>query len=265
MAVQDSLQYDKFLLIFNRMDMNQNDANRINDFVESAAHDLHAPLRKLSVLIERVYTRHRQELGEDAQEYVGRMERCIAEMRSLIDNLAEWAQADQGSVLESSCHLGEVVRRVTQELQEEINERHASISVGDLPLVAGKPDRYAQLFRNLFENALKFSRAGILPRIDVVTTTILPEDMRHVDGLPASYCRIDVTDNGIGFDRADAEKIFTPFVRLHPKSQYPGSGLGLSIARKIAASHKGSIYAERNEPEGARFILILPKALNHTC
>jgi len=236
------------------------DREKFSDFVEAAAHDLHAPLRKLSVLIDRVFIKHADQFDEGAKEYVSRIESCIAEMQSLIDDLTELAKADINSESITACDLNLIVKHAMETMSEEIDRKHAEIQIGSLPLLHGNEIQYRQLFKNLLENAIKFSKKNETVKIDLLAEAVT-RDEKNIFHLPEekNYYKIEICDNGIGFNNAYAEKIFEPFVRLHSKSDYEGNGLGLSICKKIVANHNGIIYAEGNEETGSRFILILPE------
>ena len=123
---------------------------QVSDFVEAAAHDLHAPLRKLSVLIDRVFTKNSDKFNDEAKQYLTRIDTCIGEMRSLIDGLSELAKADAQTSY-SECNLGLVVQQTLDMMREDIKEKNAEIEVGSLPVVKGNPVQYKQLFKNLFE------------------------------------------------------------------------------------------------------------------
>jgi signal transduction histidine kinase len=181
-------------------------------------------------------------------------------MRSLIDGLSELATSDSQTTLHSECDLGLIAQQTLDMMSEEINEKHAEVDIKSLPLVKGNLVQYKQLFKNLFENAIKFSNKSEVIKV-CVTSAMLKEKDKKLFDLPAekNFHRIEVSDNGIGFNQSHAEKIFEPFVRLHSKSEYEGSGLGLSICRKIVANHHGIIYAEGHENHGSRFIIILPE------
>jgi len=242
------------------MDEIKTHKEQVSDFVEAAAHDLHAPLRKLSVLIDRVFTKHADEFSDDAKEYITRIDTCIEEMRLLIDGLSELARVDGHAIEETNCDLNEVVSRAEDMLSEEISEKQAKIGVNRLPVVKGNCVQFQQLFKNLLENAIKFTDKDMLPVI-CISAELVGRDEKMFYKLPLDkkYYKIEVSDNGIGFNQVNAEKIFEPFVRLHSKSEYEGSGLGLSICKKITDKHHGIIYAEAEENKGSRFTLILPE------
>jgi signal transduction histidine kinase len=233
---------------------------QISDFVEAAAHDLHAPLRKLSVLIDRVFTKHAEQFSPDAKEYVTRINACVEEMRSLIDGLTELARADAHTFLPDECDLNVIVQQTLDGMKEEIKEKAAEIEVNPLPVVKGNYIQYQQLFKNLLENAIKFNRNDVVPKICVSSEPVdRGEKIFFHLPLDKKYYKVEISDNGIGFNQVNAEKIFEPFVRLHSKSEYEGSGLGLSICKKIVDNHHGIIYAEGDEKAGSRFTLILPE------
>jgi len=236
------------------------DEEKFYDFVEAAAHDLQAPLRKLSVLIERVFTKNESHFDENAKEYIDRIEACIGEMRSLIDGFMDLAKSNTLATQKGRCDLNDIAREITQSMREEIEFGKVIVDVQDLPILHGNKIQYAQLFRNLLENAIKFRKLNTTSRIQV-TAKPSTEQEKELFGLEPKkkYFTIEVCDNGIGFEQQNAQKIFEPFVRLHPKSEYTGNGLGLFICKKIVAGHHGIIYAMPNEKEGARFVLILPE------
>ena len=233
--------------------------DRFSDFVEAAAHDLHSPLRKLSVLIDKLLMSREGQIDDRAKEYVGRIEHCIHEMRSLIDGLTALAKAEAGT-MNDQCELGAIARETLGMMDEEIKSREALIEIDELPVVCGNLVQYKQLFRNLLENAVKFRRKDTPLKINIAAA-VARDAEKKLHHLPAKkkYYRVEVSDNGIGFNQTYAEKIFEPFVRLHPKSRYEGNGLGLSICRKIISAHNGIIYAEGDEKTGSRFILLLPE------
>src|SRR5438477_2361152 len=244
----------------------KNQEERLSDFVEAAAHDLHAPLRKLSVLIERIFSKNGNQFDENAKKYITRIETCLEEMRSLINGLTDLAKADAQTSFIDVCDLNLVTKQTLESMKEEIEEKQVQVHISSLPLVRGNIVQYKQLFKNLFENAIKFSDKGIPIKIDIKTESITGKEKTEFNLSPdKKYYKIEISDNGIGFNPVYAKKIFEPFVRLHSRSKYEGNGLGLSVSKKIVTNHQGVIYAEGNEKEGSRFVLILPEIPDHTC
>lgn len=229
------------------------------DFIESAAHDLQAPLRKLSVLVERVFAKNEKNFDGSAKEYIERIESCIDQMKSLVNGLLELAKTDEIAGNNELCDLDKIAKQSLENLNEEIKYKQVMIEVHPLPTVYGNAIQYRQLFTNLLENAIKFSRKDSVAKIEIRSGIVSNNERNRFQLRDKKYNKIEVADNGIGFNPANDEKIFEPFVRLHPRSEYAGNGLGLSVCKKIVANHNGIIYAEGNEDHGARFILILPE------
>jgi len=233
---------------------------QFTDFVEAAAHDLHAPLRKLSVLVERLTSKYQLQLDEGAFEYINRIQTCIKEMKSLIDGLTELAGTDAHVAEMERCDLNLIVRHELELMNDEIEEKNFHVAVGNLPVIKGFAFQYNQLFKNLFENAIKFGKRDGLATINVKAEEIQNEEKKLLElDAERQYYRIEISDNGIGFNQDYAEKIFQPFVRLNPRSEYDGSGIGLSVCKKIVTNHNGRIFAEGNENIGSRFVLVLPE------
>jgi signal transduction histidine kinase len=232
----------------------------LSDFVEAASHDLNAPLRKLSVLIDRVFTKYKGQFDEPAKEYITRIDSCIKEMRSIIDGLTEIARTDVKGMVFTECDLFLMAKQTLELMSDEIQEKQAEVHIDSLPVVYGNTIQYKQLFRNLLENAIKFGKKNEPVEIDI-SAELVKNDEKILSHFPnkKKYYKIQIIDNGIGFNQANAERIFEPFVRLHSKSEYAGNGLGLSICKKVVANHNGIIYAEGKENGGSRFTLILPE------
>ena len=229
------------------------------EFIEAAAHDLQAPLRKISVLVDRAFRKDEKKFDHDTKEYIRRIESSVDEMKALISGLLRLVETDVAINLHETCDLDKIVRETVENMSEEINVKQVVVHIGPLPTVHGNMRLYTQLFKNLFENAVKFAEAQIDSSVEIKTTTLSDEERNKFHLANEKYYRIEISDNGIGFHSSNEQKIFEPFVRLHPRSEYEGSGLGLFICKKIVARHNGIIYAEGNEKEGARFILILPE------
>jgi light-regulated signal transduction histidine kinase (bacteriophytochrome) len=228
------------------------------EFIDMAVHDLDAPLRKLTLLVEMLVDKLSPD--KDTQVYIERIGNCVGDMRSLIDDLSVLAKITSGKREYRSCNMDTVVQQSLQELSSFLKEREAVISTHSLPVIEGDAEQYGQLFKNLLENSIKFSKKNTIPEIQIRSSVLNPEEKGLFD-LPVhrSYHKIEITDNGIGFKEDFSEKIFRPFVRLHGKSQFPGNGMGLAICKKIINMHHGIIFAEGRENEGARFILVLPE------
>jgi signal transduction histidine kinase len=220
----------------------------LEQFASVAAHDLQEPLRKIRMYCERLQRRS-DEIPAEVEEDVTRMEAAAGRMQNLINDLLDLARVNSRGRELVAIDLGEVAREVAVDLEARIAEVGATIEIEDLPTVLGDRVQLRQIVQNLLSNALKFHRDGVPLHICVKT-----------EGADGGRCVVAVEDNGIGFDEKYAERIFGTFQRLHGRAEYEGTGIGLSIARKIAWRHDGDITATAVEGEGATFRLTLPLA-----
>ena len=229
-------------------------------FIDMAAHDLEAPLRKLGVLTDRLISKYANKQDEETEQYSSRIHSCIAEMRSLIDGLTELAGAIPENMKDEPCEIGTIIKMIWHESASLVKEKQAEISTGIIPVLQGDSSQFRLLFKNIIENSFKFSKPGIPLRIEITAEELTMEEKKHFI-LPqnSSYHRIKVADNGIGFEPGDIKRIFQPLVRLHGKSAFRGSGLGLAVVKRIADNHGGKVYAESTPGMGASIILIVPQ------
>jgi len=233
------------------------------DFIDLAVHELDAPLRKLSLLTGRLTDKFEVvSRDKDMHAYIERINSCVQNMQSVIDNMTVLAKVASDKPGYTSCNLGDILRQVVEELVVPISASNAVIRISSMPVVGGYAAQLSRLFKSVLENALKFTRENVVPEIDVRSSELKPEE-KDTFKLPGDkvYYKIEITDNGIGFKNDYAEKIFRPFVRLHGKSKFAGTGMGLAICKKIAQNHHGIIYANSSETEGTRFVLLLPQIL----
>jgi len=218
----------------------------LQDFAHIASHDLQEPLRKIETFGNMLTARYGPVLGEQGRDYASRMQNAASRMRVLIKDLLDYARASTKGGTEGRVNLKKVVHDVLSDLEVRIAQTNARIEIGDLPEINADGVQMSQLFQNLISNALKF-HGDTQPNIAIFS-----------QGCPNGSCEIRVRDNGIGFNQEYSEQIFTPFQRLHGKSQYEGTGIGLAICRKIVERHGGTIRAESSPGNGATFIINLP-------
>jgi light-regulated signal transduction histidine kinase (bacteriophytochrome) len=230
----------------------------LEEFAYIASHDLQEPLRKISTFSGRLALRYSDIMDDEGRMYLERIIASADSMRMLMDSLLEYSRlttVDQPTV---RTNLGFILKQTTSDLELIIEETGAVVNVEGLPFIIAVPSQMKQLFTNLLSNAIKFRRPGIAPVITVRTEAPALEDEAYLPSDSRSYHRIVIEDNGIGFEGEYCERIFGIFQRLHGKSEYPGSGVGLAICRKIAEAHGGAIRAENVPGQGARFIILLP-------
>ena len=219
----------------------------LQQFASVASHDLQEPLRKVQAFSERLRTKYKDQLDEQGQDYLTRIGAATGRMQTLIVDLLAFSQVGRGDLKLVEVDLGEVVHSVISDLEIRIQETDATIDLQDLPRVKADPMQMRQLFQNLIGNGLKYCRKGVPPLVRISATR------DPVNGA----CHIEVADNGIGFDQEYAERIFGIFQRLHGRSAYQGTGVGLAICRKICERHGGSIVARGRPGGGATFTVVL--------
>ena len=198
-------------------------------------------------------------IGEEGRMYIERMEMASESMRNLIENLLELSRVTRTAQPFESTDLNEIVDEAMSDLELPIDESGATISVDQLPQIEGIPSQLRQMFNNLLGNALKFRKPLVRPLIHVRATKLNRKDKeKHLLSTDRNYYQVDIADNGIGFDQEYDQRIFQIFQRLHGKSEYPGSGIGLAICKRIAERHSGQIFARGIDGDGAVFSVILP-------
>jgi len=235
--------------------------DELRHFLHIASHDLQEPLRKVMVFGDRLKERYAGTLDEKGKDYIERMQRSTRRMQRLIDDLVIFSKVTTATHLAEPVDLSSVAHDVLHELNQLVKETDAHIDVAQLPTLYADPGQMRQLFQNLIENALKFRRQDARPAIRISGSFItgVPEDNGHSgDG----RYQLTVEDNGIGFVQSYSKRIFDVFQRLHSKKEYEGTGIGLSICRKIVERHGGTIAATGVPGEGATFIIELPLRQN---
>lgn len=229
----------------------------LQDFAYVASHDLQEPLRKIQAFGDRLATTYGPTLPSEASDFVARMQNAAARMGRLIDDLLAFSRVTTRAQTFERIDLGTVVRDVVNDLEIRMEQTEGSVDVGPLPVVDGDASQLRQLFQNLIANALKFHRPDVPPRVTVRATEVVAA----APGLPARplrSCRVEVQDNGIGFEEKYLDRIFTIFQRLHGRGAFEGTGLGLAICRKIVERHRGEITARSTVGEGSTFVVTLP-------
>jgi two-component system, NtrC family, sensor kinase len=223
----------------------------LRDFAHVAAHDLQEPLRKIEAFGGRLASRYGDRLPEDGRMFIERMNDASGRMRRLITDLLGYARLNKNEAPFEPVDLRSVVRGVLSDLQVRIEETGADVRVGDLPTIDANPAQMRQLMQNLVANALKFRKPGTPPVVRIEAEIFNANDS-------APHVRLTVSDNGIGFDNASAGKLFQLFHRLHGRSEYDGTGVGLATCRRIADNHAGTITASGILGMGAAFEVTLP-------
>ncbi|WP_194778038.1 sensor histidine kinase [Pararhodonellum marinum] len=234
----------------------------LDSFNHFISHDLQEPLRKIQLFISRLEKAEDLKLQAEALTYFEKIKNSAHRMQQLIHDLLVLSHTSGAESKFEKVNLGEMLEIALQELGEEIAEKDAIIHRSHLPEINGIPFQLVQLFKNLLGNSLKYVSKDSVPEIKIGTEPISPSDVKMFrDYNEIDLVKITVQDNGIGFDQKHAEKIFEMFKRLHGKNEYSGTGIGLSICKKIMENHKGFIFAKGIPNQGALFTILLPKNL----
>lgn len=243
---------------------NLRELNRSNkeleEFAYVASHDLQEPLRKIAMFSERLSAKHRDALDKEGQLFMDRILASTENMRRLIDNLLEFSRANRSSQAFELTDLKNVIDQVINNLELKIEETKTKIVISTLPRVEVVSSEMEQIFTNLLTNAIKFRHESEIPEISITARQATNQE-KSEHNLPKSkvFHVFEIKDNGIGFEEEYAEKIFLVFQRLHGKTEYPGSGIGLAICKRIVENHKGVIFAKSTPGSGSTFTVILPE------
>ena len=216
------------------------------DFASVAAHDLQEPLRKIQTFSDRLQTKHRAAIPEEAKDYLDRIRNSAQRMQTLIDDLLTFSRVTTKGQPFVSTDLNDVIRGVLSDLEVRIEQSNAKVVLEVLPTIDADPSQMRQLFQNLLANALKFHKKDENPIVTVSAE------------LSRDRCDLSISDNGIGFDEKYLDRIFTIFQRLHGRSEYEGTGVGLAVCRRIVQRHHGLITAKSSPGAGATFVVSLP-------
>jgi light-regulated signal transduction histidine kinase (bacteriophytochrome) len=247
-------------IAINREDQYKKDQE---EFIYLASHELQAPLRKLSIFVERLTDKFKDPAGKDTKTYIERIQSTLAGMRNIINNVTALSEINSSGPDFQKCDLNEVLQIALQEIQPSVPEHKEVVTFPFLPVIEGNYDQLKDLFKRLLHNSFKFYKKNADLEIKIDSKQVNREE-RKAFGLPGNrnYFKIEITDNGIGFDEKYSERIFQPFQRLHGKSDYEGDGFGLAICKKIVEKHNGIIFASSTKEPGTRFTFILPEAHN---
>ena len=229
-------------------DQLQRSNRELEEFARVASHDLQEPLRKVRAFGDRVKTKYANLLPEDGRQYIERMQGATARMQGLINDLLMYSRVTTKSNPFEPVDLNQIVQQVITDLELRIEETRGRVDLGSLPSIEADPIQMRQLFQNLIGNGLKYHRPQQPPEIRINATV----------NQDKGSCQITVADNGIGFDPKYVDRIFAVFQRLHGRSEYEGTGVGLAICRKIVERHGGSISADGRPGKGSTFLIDLP-------
>jgi PAS domain S-box-containing protein len=226
----------------------------LHDFAFIVSHDLKEPLRKIRSFGTKLNADFGDVLSDEGSGCLKRMHNAAVRMEKMISDLLEYSQVSTKTKPFQMVDLNEIAKEVLSDLEMAVVKTSGRVELAHLPVIMADRYQMRQLFSNLLTNALKFHRQDVPPVVKVYARLVenSPQDP------PIRYANLFIEDNGIGFNMEHLERIFQPFQRLHGRSEYDGSGIGLSICRKIVERHKGGITASSTPGEGTIFHVSLP-------
>lgn len=221
----------------------------LEQFAYVASHDLQEPLRMVASYTQLLKRRYEGKLDADADEFIGFAVDGAQRMQGLIQDLLAYSRVGRQEIQRAEVEVGPVVESALSNLRKAIQEANALVIVRELPTVNTDPRQLVQLFQNLIGNGVKYRRPGVRPVVRIDATATLTEWVFSVE------------DNGIGIDPKFAQRVFVIFQRLHGRGEYPGSGIGLAICKKIVERHGGRIWVEAAPAGGSIFRFTLPRSI----
>lgn len=233
----------------------------LEEFARAASHDLKEPIRKIQFFVSRLRQDFNGAITNQQADLFNRVEKAADRMRLLVEDLLAYSHLSTNPREKESIDLNKKLQNVIDDLELLVLEKKAKIHIGELPTVLGYRRQLQQLFQNLITNAIKYSRPGVDPHIKVSSKIVTGKDSGFklpVAAIDQQFHLIEVSDNGIGFEPEHAERIFDVFTRLHGNNEYPGTGIGLSIVKKVAENHGGYVMAKGEKNMGSSFFVLFP-------
>ena len=230
--------------------------HELQQFSWVVSHDLNEPIRQIQIFIGILKDLYLKD-NPKAIDYVNRTMKSAERMQTLISDLLAYSRLSSKVLLEKT-DLNVVLQEVLSDFDYQIDQKNAVVKISELPVIDSIPSQLRQVFQNLIGNALKFSGNVEVPTIKITSELIKTKDFDSAVDPEGEFCRIIISDNGIGFDEIYLDRIFVIFQSLNDRSVYEGTGIGLAISKKIMEKHNGLITAKSELGKGASFILILP-------
>jgi PAS domain S-box-containing protein len=260
---EKKLAEDKLRELAEHLQVNNKKLEQANKELESfsyiASHDLQEPLRKIQAFSNRLLQKEHDALSDWGKDVFAKIQNAAERMQKLIDALLNFSRLESTPEAVRPINLDLVIEDILSTLQTSIEEKNAKIEVGPLPTINAVGFHISQLFTNLVSNAIKYSKAGVAPVVKISAEIVSGQNLQSFPAVSGmDYHHIQVADNGIGFDPQYSQKIFELFQRLHGKTEYEGTGIGLAICKKIVENHYGFISGEGFPGSGSVFHVYLP-------
>jgi signal transduction histidine kinase len=233
----------------------------LQQFAHVASHDMKEPLRKIATFSNMLITEHSQALNEKGKIYLEKIESAAKRMAIMIEGVLSYSTLSATEDVKELIDLNQIITEVENDLELPIINKGAKITYDNLPPIMGIKLLVYQVFYNVINNSLKFSRDAVPPLIHIAARKVSKEDHPFLADKNQPFVQVDISDNGIGFHQDYAEQMFGVFSRLNSKDKYEGTGLGLALCKKIVMRHGGTIWAEGKENDGAVMHILLPAAI----
>jgi PAS domain S-box-containing protein len=230
----------------------------LTSFSYVASHDLQEPLRKIKTFSDLIVKNNFDELSAEGKEFFDRIMTSSMRMQRLIHDLLSFSRIQTDTNPPQPTDLNVLLTDIKKMYKDPIQEKSLSITFDKLPVINAVPFQLQQLFENIIGNSVKYSKHEGVILISIVSELVEGSELQGLGATHKSYHKITVADNGIGFEQKHSERIFEVFQRLHAKTEYSGTGIGLAICKKIAENHSGFIKARGRLNEGAVFDIYLP-------
>lgn len=227
----------------------ENSNKELEQFAYVASHDLKEPLRMISMYTQMIQRRLKGVLEGETEEFMGFVTDGVKRMQQMLEDLLDYSRLGKNQNI-VRVDLNDTLFLVQQNLKVTINEKNATIQYVNLPAIYAVSSEITQLFQNLIGNALKFHHTARIPKIDIGIQDINTESFT-----------ITIKDNGIGIPQDSKLRIFNLFERLHNRTEYQGTGIGLATCRKVMDNLGGSIWVESQENEGSTFYIKFPSTV----
>ncbi|MDB5191462.1 MAG: response regulator [Segetibacter sp.] len=233
----------------------------LDRFAYVASHDLQEPLRKIAVFTDKLNMKMNGKLDQDIQLYLQKIIKASHRMQQLVHDLLKFSRHTNDVFDFEKTNLNDLLNDVLSDMEVDLQKKEAKITIAKLPTIYAIPSQLRQLFQNIISNSLKFCKDDCIPEIHIQTEAIKGSSVPGLDHklYENTFYKIYIRDNGIGFDAKYVEDIFVVFKRLHSYHEFEGTGIGLSICKKIVEKHNGFITADSKLNEGSTFIITLPE------
>ncbi|OCB74850.1 ATP-binding protein [Flavobacterium crassostreae] len=264
--IKTGVNYDVSNLYKKTLELEENNKKlqSINQELESfnniVSHDLQEPLHKIQMFISRIEAKEMDLISDQGKVYFSKIKFSANKMQTLLIDLVNYSRALKGDKVFVKTDLNILLSQVLEDLSLNIADKEAVVTLENLPAIKVIPFQVEQLFINLISNALKYSKENIVPEISIFEEEIFANEIYENKIITnEEYCKIVVSDNGIGFPQEYANKIFHLFYRLDKDVKYSGTGLGLAICKRIVENHDGFIQVNSEPNIGSKFAIFIPR------